>query len=212
MKVASKAALSFAVLIKDKSRSRGTTSILLRMRNLRVFTSARRSRMASASSSSPLRASISTPARSASCAPLQALVTMARSSRLRGEKIPGVSTKISCVTPLDGDAADQRARGLNLARDNRDFRADQCVEQSRLAGVGRADQRDKAAARSRLRAKCQPSSLSAATPTRSSMAAAADCSAARLEEPTPSAGGRSGSTTATRNLGLWCGPVRANSR
>jgi hypothetical protein len=43
-----------------------------------------------------LRASMITPTRSASCAPLQAVVTMARSSRRRGEKIPGVSTKISC--------------------------------------------------------------------------------------------------------------------
>ena len=55
----------------------------------------------------------------------------------------------------------------------------------------------------------------ACPPTRrraSSMAAAAACSAARLELPRPSAGGRSGSTTATRNSGSWCGPVRASSR
>ncbi len=34
---------------------------------------------------------------SASCAPAQAVVTMARSSRRFGAKMPGVSTKMSCA-------------------------------------------------------------------------------------------------------------------
>src|ERR1700730_7852609 len=42
----------------------------------------------------PSRASSSTQTRSASCAPLQAVDTMARSSRRFGEKIPGVSTRM----------------------------------------------------------------------------------------------------------------------
>src|SRR5262249_2940488 len=51
------------------------------------------------SASSPRLASTSTPIRSASWAPAQAVVTMARSSRRLGKKMPGVSTKISCASP-----------------------------------------------------------------------------------------------------------------
>src|SRR6202161_938505 len=53
--------------------------------------------MASASSSIPARASSSTQTRSASCAPLHAVDTMARSSRRLGRKIPGVSTRMICA-------------------------------------------------------------------------------------------------------------------
>src|SRR4030088_3847424 len=45
----------------------------------------------------PALASSSTQTRSASCAPLQAVDTMARSSRRFGEKIPGVSTRMICA-------------------------------------------------------------------------------------------------------------------
>src|ERR1035437_3387925 len=99
MKVESNLAFSLAILVSNSSVARGTRSILLRIRIFVGFTSASRSSRASASSSIPLRASISTPIRSASCAPLQAVVTMARSSRRFGAKIPGVSTKISCALP-----------------------------------------------------------------------------------------------------------------
>src|SRR6202043_943718 len=54
-------------------------------------------RIASASSSRPSRASSSTQTRSASCAPLQAVDTMARSSLRLGRKIPGVSTRMICA-------------------------------------------------------------------------------------------------------------------
>src|SRR5213078_2260517 len=53
--------------------------------------------MASASSSMPALASSNTQTRSASCAPLQAVDTMARSSRRFGEKMPGVSTRMICA-------------------------------------------------------------------------------------------------------------------
>src|SRR5438874_1578655 len=53
--------------------------------------------MASASSSMPLLAASSTQTRSASCAPLQAVETMARSSRRLGKKMPGVSTRMICA-------------------------------------------------------------------------------------------------------------------
>src|SRR5258708_1642890 len=45
----------------------------------------------------PSRASSSTQTRSASCAPLQAVDTMARSSLRLGRKIPGVSTRMICA-------------------------------------------------------------------------------------------------------------------
>ena len=108
------------------------------------------SRIASVSSSSPRLASISTPTRSASCAPPQAVVTMARSSRRFGAKDARRVDEDELRVALDRDAADQRARGLHLVRDDRDLGADQRVDQRRLAGIGRADQRDEAAARSRL--------------------------------------------------------------
>src|SRR6185437_10004632 len=50
-----------------------------------------------ASSSSPALASSSTQTRSASCAPLQAVETMARSSRRFGAKMPGVSNRMICA-------------------------------------------------------------------------------------------------------------------
>src|SRR4029450_10813087 len=99
MKVASNAAALLAASASASSTSLATTSILLRISNLGGFTSPSRDKICSASSSIPLRASIMTPTRSASCAPPHAVVTIARSRRRRGEKIPGVSTKISCERP-----------------------------------------------------------------------------------------------------------------
>src|SRR5215467_10279558 len=55
--------------------------------------------MRSASSSSPALASSSAQTRSASWAPLQAVDTMARSSRRFGAKMPGVSTRMICAAP-----------------------------------------------------------------------------------------------------------------
>src|SRR6476659_5832534 len=46
----------------------------------------------------PSRASIRTQTRSASCAPLHAVETIARSSRRFGGKIPGVSTRMICAS------------------------------------------------------------------------------------------------------------------
>ena len=51
----------------------------------------------------------------------------------------------------DGDAEEAGAGGLHLGRDDRQLLADELVEQRRFSGVGRADQRDIAAARRRWR-------------------------------------------------------------
>ena len=52
--------------------------------------------------------------------------------------------ELACA--LDGDAAQRHARRLHLVADDRDLGADQRVDQRRLAGVGRADHGDEAAA------------------------------------------------------------------
>ena len=81
---------------------------------------------------------------------------MARSSRRRGEKMPGVSTKMSCAVPSMAMPRTSVARGLHLGRDDRDLGADQRVDQRRFADIRRADQRDEAAASVRVR-PAQPS-------------------------------------------------------
>jgi hypothetical protein len=63
------------------------------------FDFARPFTMARLSSFSPARASTSSRARSASCAPPQAAATIARSSRRRGWKMPGVSTSTIWLPP-----------------------------------------------------------------------------------------------------------------
>src|SRR5947209_2099613 len=97
MNVLAKPRRSLAVLASASSFSRGTRSILFSTRILSCRTVASLPRMASASSSIPALASSSTQTRSASCAPLHAVDTIARSSLRFGEKIPGVSTRMICA-------------------------------------------------------------------------------------------------------------------
>src|SRR6202045_1408363 len=94
MKVLANFRRSLAALASASSFSRGTRSILFSTRIFSCRTVATLVRIASASSSRPSRASSSTQTRSASCAPLQAVDTMARSSLRLGRKIPGVSTRM----------------------------------------------------------------------------------------------------------------------
>ncbi len=195
-----------------------TRSILLRIRILRV----RHARPAARGSLRPprrgpfARRSARRPGRRRARRSRRSM-TMARSSRrLRREDARRVDQDDLRVA-VDGDAAHQRARRLHLVRDDGDLGADQRVEQRRLAGVGRADQRDETAARiGRRTGVCASVVLLQRSSTLSSFDALAGraspprraCSAARLEPPSPSAGGRSGNSTATRNSGSWCGPVR----
>src|SRR5665647_922018 len=97
MKVWAKPSRSLAALASASSFSRGTRSILFSTRTFSCLTVATLARIASASSSIPALASSSTLTRSASCAPLHAVDTMARSSLRLGEKIPGVSTRMICA-------------------------------------------------------------------------------------------------------------------
>src|SRR4051794_10167498 len=97
MKVFAKAMRSLAACASASSFSRWTRSTLLMTKIFSCLTLATLVRIASASSSMPALASSSTQTRSASCAPLQAVETMARSSLRLGRKIPGVSTRMICA-------------------------------------------------------------------------------------------------------------------
>src|SRR5579871_1782400 len=103
MNVASKFIRSLAALTRPSRLGLSTRSILLATRSLIRFlvagVSLSLSTMAEVSSSRPRLASTSKATMSASWAPFQATATMARSSRRRGAKMPGVSTKISCDCP-----------------------------------------------------------------------------------------------------------------
>src|SRR5580704_2552765 len=99
MKVAAKVERALAVCASASSALFSTKSTLLMTSTAGCRTLASLSRIASASSSAPLRASSRTATRSASCAPPHALVTIARSSRRLGRKIPGESTNTNCDAP-----------------------------------------------------------------------------------------------------------------
>jgi len=113
---------------------------------------------------------------------------------------------------LGDDAADLGAGGLRLVGDDRHLGADQGVEQRRLAGVGRADQGDEAAAGVggglwrvvHDVAPCQ-------TFSRTRKASAALCSASFLLGPVAVSGSKPSSRTAMVNSGAWSGPVRSTS-
>ena len=102
--------------------------------------------MRSTSSSRPLAASTSSATTSASPAPPQAASTMARSSRRRGAKMPGVSMNTSWLAPSMAMPRTGMRVVCTLWLTMRDLGADQRVDQRRLAGVGRADDGDEAAA------------------------------------------------------------------
>ena len=95
---------------------------------------------------------------------------------------------------FDDDAADECSGGLHLARDDRDFRADQRVDESGLADIGRSYQRNETAPGRRA-------GLAHFTPSRAIIADAAAFSAARLLPPTPSEASSPGNSTATRKRG-----------
>ena len=99
MKVASNLPRSLAACASASSFAFSTRSTLLRINTFGCRTSSSFFRSASASSSRPFLASISTATTSASCAPVQAVVTMARSSLRRGAKMPGVSMNTSWAGP-----------------------------------------------------------------------------------------------------------------
>ena len=203
MKVESNLAFSLAILVSTSSVSRGTRSILLRIRIFVGFTSASRREQRFRLLVDPL-------ARIDQHADQVGLMRAAPGRRHHGAVEPALrrenarrSTKMSCALPSERDAADQRARRLHLVRDDGDLGADQRVEQRRFAGIGRADQRDEAAARV---ARC----LGVVASTIKLVRRHADARqhggggglfGGALGGALPSAGGRSGSTTATRNSG-----------
>src|SRR5579863_1317991 len=100
MKVEANSARSLSVCARVSYAGFGTRSTLLRTSAfLPVRTSASPRQIASSSAFMPRCASTRNATMSASCALPQAVPTMARSSRRRGRKMPGVSAKISCAGP-----------------------------------------------------------------------------------------------------------------
>ena len=142
------------------------------------------------------RASISSASASASAAAPQAALRHRAIEPALGREQARRVDEHDLRVALDDDAADRRARRLRLARDDRDFGADQRVEQRRFARIRRADQGDEAASRfahdvaHRLRKAC-----------------AAACSAARLEAASPRSGSKPSSSTCMTNCGAMRGPA-----
>ena len=135
--------------------------------------------------------------------------TMARSSRRLGAKMPGVSTKMSCDSPSIAMPRMSARVVCTLRETMVTLEPTSALSSVDLPALGAPISATKPQRVSPSGVRCQPSGLSTATPTCASMAAAAACSAARLELPMPSAGGRSGSVTATRNFGIV---MRAGAR
>ena len=98
------------------------------------------------------------------------------------------------------DAGEAGARGLHLGRHDRHLLPDEAVEQGRLAGIRRADERDEAAAGRLLRLLVHGVPLSFDR-SRLSIAAAAACSATRFEGPLARASPSPSTRTAISNSG-----------
>ena len=185
------ASMAFSSAASGSSRGGSTRSTLFSASQIGLGDFASRSTMARTASVRPARTSTISRVRSASCAPPQAAATMARSSRRRGWKMPGVSTRMIWRAGVHHHRADAEARGLRLGRDDRHLAAGQRIHQRRLAGIRRADHGDQAAARRPgvraavlggvgqvlvlVHVRCSPKS----------QASAAACSAARLVAPRP---------------------------
>ena len=99
---------------------------------------------------------------------------------------------------LDRNPHQPRARGLRLGTDDRDLFADQCIDQRRLARIGRAQDGD------------QPAFLGHFFIFSNRIAAAA-VSASCLLVPSASASPPRATVTLTRKVGAWCAPTRAIS-
>ena len=161
-------------------------------------------RICSASSSTPFLASISSATMSASCAPPQAVVTIARSSRRRGAKMPGVSIRTSCASPTIATPRTMARVVCTLRETMETLEPTSALVSVDLPAFGAPisamkPQRRSSSGGDGTRSRDQPFAF---TPSRVSIAAAAACSAARLERPIPSAGASFGTSTATRNSGL----------
>ena len=132
--------------VSGRSWSRETRSILLRTSQTGRWREASPVAIWRTSSVAPARLSTISRMRSASSAPVQAALTMARSSLRRGRKMPGVSTRRICAGPRIRTPSTRKrvvcALGLtmeSLAPVRRFSRVD-------LPALGRADDGGEAAA------------------------------------------------------------------
>ena len=164
MKTRSNGRRAFSDAASSRSFGRSIRSILLRIRIFGRFTSGSFARIASFSSSPPLRTSTRRQTASASPAPPHAEVTIARSRRRFGAKMPGVSTKMICAAPSIAMPRTTVRVVWTLRETIETFDPTSAFEQRRLAGVRRADEGGKAAARlpprqAAVRVRVVPASL-----------------------------------------------------
>ena len=118
---------------------------------------------------------------------------MARSSRRRGAKIPGVSMNTSCAWPSIAMPRNSVRVVCTLGVTIATLLPTSALISVDLPALGAPISAMKPQRVPLRWPRRQPSARSAFTPSRLSMAAAAACSAARLERPSPSAGSRLGS-------------------
>ncbi len=211
----------------------GIRSILLSTRYFGRFSSGIRLRIASTSSSTPLRASISRQTASASAAPLQAEVTIARSRRRLGAKMPGVSTRTICAAPSMAMPRTS-ARVVCTLRETIDTlvptrllsRVDlpafgTPIRATKPARVSLGEQPRGGARAARIlglgcgvvvdHSGCSPGSSPVHSPSRTSRSRAAVCSARRFEPPMPMPGATPVTRASMRNCGAWSGPARSTT-
>ncbi len=146
MKVREKRAASFASLVSASNVSRFTMSTLFRTsaRSWLSGNAASFSQIVRSSSVKPLFASIRRATTSASAAPPHAVVTIARSSRRFGRKMPGVSTKTICASLLLWMTMPRTSARVvcTLCVTIESFEPTTALRKRGFARIRRADQRD----------------------------------------------------------------------
>ena len=141
------------------------------------------SRMPSRSSSRPLAASITSTMMSASCAPPQAASTMARSRRRLGSNSPGVSMKTSWLSPSVAMPRTGARVVCTLCETIATLAPTRELTSVDLPALGAPITATKPQRRFASFSARHSWTAAPRTPSRSSSARAAACSAARLEAP-----------------------------
>jgi hypothetical protein len=156
-----------------------------------------------------LAASIVSTTMSASPAPPQAASTMARSRRRRGAKIPGVSMNTSWLAPSMAMPRSGMRVVCTLWLTIETLAPTRALTSVDLPALGAPMTAMKP---QRVSSPAPARSLPCPhTPSRTSSAVAAACSAARLLAPSPRAGFRPLMRTSEVKRGAWSGPRRATS-
>ena len=197
----------------DNKRSRSTRSILFIMSATGWLMLGNFCKIASTSSSIPRRTSIRRATNSASPAPLHADVTMARSRRRFGAKMPGVSTKMICELPSIAIPRTSVRVVCTFRETIETFEPTRRLISVDLPAFGapiRATKPQRVSASGGLISSViyfWPSGL-----INFKKADAAACSATRFEGPEPCVSAKPSTMAAISKTGAWSGPERPVSR